>query len=233
MSDDLFTWEKVGILDGLSEKPDGYGDCFRDPQTFQTPDGRWFCVIGGEQIGGSRSGEATDGKGGAAFLYEAMDDTLLSWKYRHVLFAGDADTGHDFECPDFFRLPGADDKWVLITSRDKSWWHVGTFDLDALMFTREVFGECDNDLFYAAKSCVGAGGERLLWGWIREERSEAAQVAAGWSGVLSLPRRVVSNFEGGAIIAPREPWLQAGFADNSVFELVRRKNRVVTARKYV
>ena len=181
-SDDLMTWEKYenNPLPGLSEKPDGYGDCFRDPQTFLGPDGKWYCVIGGEQ---------RNGAGGVVFLYEATDDTLLHWQYRHLLFEGGPETGYDFECPDFFPIPGST-KWMLITSRGKSWWHVGTLDKETMCFTREAWGECDNELFYAAKSCVGASGERLLWGWIREGRSEAEQVAAGWSGVLSLPRRI-------------------------------------------
>ena len=232
VSDDLFTWQKRGVVAGLCDKPHGYGDCFRDPQTFQTPDGRWFCVIGGEQLGGksgSRSDTVTDG--GVAFLYEATDDTLLSWRYRHVLFAGDADTGYDFECPDFFPLPGTD-KWVLITSRGKSWWHVGTLDADTLIFTREAWGACDTDLFYAAKSCAGANGERLLFGWIQEERPEAEQIAARWSGVLSLPRHVLPDGNGGVRIAPREPWLPEASADGSVFEMVTGDNRVTTTRRY-
>ena len=61
LSDDLMTWEKCADnpLTGLSEKPGGYGECFRDPQTFATPDGKWYCVIGSEQ---------RNGAGGAAFL---------------------------------------------------------------------------------------------------------------------------------------------------------------------
>ncbi|MBC8137854.1 MAG: glycoside hydrolase family 32 protein, partial [Fibrella sp.] len=182
LSNDLMTWEKVAEnpLTGLSEKPEGYGDCFRDPQTFFGPDGKWYCVIGGEQ---------KNGKGGAAFLYEATDDTFLHWQYRHVLYEGDAETGHYFECPDFFRFPGSN-KWCLLTSRGKSWWHVGTLDVETMRFTREAWGECDNELFYAAKSCGSAGSGRVLWGWIREDRPEPEQIRAGWSGVLSLPRNL-------------------------------------------
>lgn len=220
VSDDLMTWEKLGVLDGLSEKPKGYGDCFRDPQTFAGPDGKWYCVIGGEQEGGN---------GGAAFLYQATDDTLLHWQYRHVLYEGTAETGYDFECPDFFPLPGSQ-KWCLITSRNKTWWHVGTLDAETMRFSREAWGACDNELFYAAKSCVGAGGERLLWGWIREDRPEAEQVAAGWSGVLSLPRCITS---GETVIAfrPHAPYPEEAFADGSVIEAVDT-DRIETFRRY-
>ena len=31
-------------------------------------------------------------------------------------------------------------------------------------------------------------GRRILWGWVREARGEAAYRAAGWAGVMALPR---------------------------------------------
>src|SRR5262249_14177289 len=41
---------------------------------------------------------------------------------------------------------------------------------------------------YAAKSMLDSEGRRILWGWVREARSEAAFRAAGWAGVMALPR---------------------------------------------
>jgi beta-fructofuranosidase len=46
------------------------------------------------------------------------------------------------------------------------------------------------NVYYAAKSFADGHGRRILWGWIREARSEAEQLAAGWAGVMSLPRIV-------------------------------------------
>ncbi|MBC8139973.1 MAG: glycoside hydrolase family 32 protein [Armatimonadetes bacterium] len=185
LSHDLHTWEKVpGIVTGLSHQPEGYGGCFRDPQTFLLGD-KYYCIIGGER---------RNGQGGAAFLYEATDDTLLSWQYSHVLYEGDTATGHDFECPDFFPLPNAD-KWCLLTSREKSWWHLGTLNPDSLQFERESFGACDDESRYAAKSCVGADGERLVWFWVRDAGGEAD----GWSGALDHPRRVSLSADGKAV----------------------------------
>ncbi len=45
-------------------------------------------------------------------------------------------------------------------------------------------------------------GRRILWGWIREGRSEAAQRAAGWAGVMSLPRLVSLAADGRLRITP-------------------------------
>ena len=49
---------------------------------------------------------------------------------------------------------------------------------------------------------LDARGRRILWGWIRERRSEKAQREAGWSGVMSLPRVLSLRSDGRLGIAP-------------------------------
>lgn len=106
-------------------------------------------------------------------------------------------------------------------------------DTGSMTFAREAWGSCDDGPFYAAKSCLGAGGERLLFGWIREQRPEAEQVAAGWSGVLSLPRRLKPGKAGALVISPKEAWLQEAFVDASVCDVATGPDkRVMTARHY-
>jgi len=189
-SDNLESWTKYSDNPVIAEKPEGaYGACFRDPQVFETGDGSRYMVIGGEKA---------DGSGGVAFLYRALSADLTRWEYLHPLFEDDAVTGHDFECPDFFPLG---DRYLLITSRGKTWWHTGRIG-DDLGFTREAYGPCDDGNFYAAKTLVDATGRRLLFGWITEGRSTADQVAAGWSGVLSLPRVVTLGEDGTPRFAP-------------------------------
>ena len=195
VSDDLETWEKYAGNPVVSVRPPAedvgeWGDCFRDPQTFFGPDGQRYLVIGGEQ---------PNGAGGAAFLYRVDDEAgMTEWQYQHPLCLGGPETGFDFECPDFFPLG---DTWLLITSRHRTWWHSGTLSKD-MKFTVEAIGPCDTSLFYAAKTLTDRSGRRLLFGWIREARPEAAQVAAGWSGVLSLPRVVTMAEDGTPRFAP-------------------------------
>lgn len=171
-SADLISWEKHTRNPVIAAPPGGFGDCFRDPHAWREADG-WWMVIGSE---------LPARKGGAALLYRSPD--LIHWDYVHPLFVGDAaETGHDFECPDFFPLG---DQHVLLTSRGQTWWHAGrTADH---RFTRERWGVVDGGALYAAKTLRDDRGRRILWGWIREERPGEAQKAAGWSGVLSLPR---------------------------------------------
>src|SRR5258708_32792421 len=50
--------------------------------------------------------------------------------------------------------------------------------------------------FYAASCFVGEDGRPLLIAWSPEARSSDAQVAAGWSGVMTLPREVAFDSTG-------------------------------------
>jgi beta-fructofuranosidase len=40
---------------------------------------------------------------------------------------------------------------------------------------------------------LDADGNRILWGWIPETRPDAELIAAGWAGVMSLPRVLSLN----------------------------------------
>jgi len=51
--------------------------------------------------------------------------------------------------------------------------------------------------FYAPLLRKDAGGRVLAWGWLQEQRPVEVQLAAGWSGVMSLPR--VLSLEAGKL----------------------------------
>lgn len=191
-SDDpnLIVWRKYEKNPVIGEKPAGFGACFRDPQAWKEADGTWLMVVGSE---------LSDRRGGAALLYQSPDGRLTDWEFVHALFAGhEHETGFDFECPDFFPL-GHGGWRVLLSSRNKTWWHAGDFDRENLAFERAAWGPTDGGgLFYAAKTLFDDQNRRLLFGWIREDRPENEQKAAGWSGVLSLPR-VLSRLPDGAL----------------------------------
>ena len=182
-SDDLLVWEKTPEP-VIPAPPPGFGECFRDPQAWEGGDGNWYQVIGSE---------LPERQGGVALLYRAQGNDLRRWEYLYPLFVGSAsETGHDFECPDFFPLG---ERHVLLTSRGKTWWHVGTQGHDR-RFRRDAWGACDDGSFYAAKTLLDDSGRRLLFGWIKESRPTEAQIADGWSGVLSLPRVVTLGPDG-------------------------------------
>lgn len=181
-SDDLTHWTKVpeAVIPAPPPGLDVTG--FRDPAPWRQGD-VWYCAIG----------SGIRGKGGAILLYRSRD--LRHWDYLHPLYQGagsgnaaanPVDSGDMWECPDFFPL-GA--RHVLIHSTGgKAYWQSGVLDTQAMLFHPERSGLLDAGAYYAPKTQLDAHGRRILWGWIQERRSEAETSAAGWAGVMSLPR---------------------------------------------
>src|SRR4029077_3716737 len=56
---------------------------------------------------------------------------------------------------------------------------------------------------YAPQCLQHAASTRyLLWTWIKEGRTADAQRAAGWSGLLSLPKECSLDVDGNLIVKP-------------------------------
>lgn len=179
--DDLLRWQKRNepILAAPPSGIDATG--FRDPCVWREGD-TWYMALGCGQ----------KGVGGMVLLYKSAD--LNNWTYIQPLYQGKMDasitgrgpvaSGEMYECPSFFPLG---DKHVLFVSTmgGTPYW-VGTYkDFE---FHPESEGKLDFGAYYAPITQLDDRGRRILWGWIQERRSREAQRAAGWSGVLSLPR---------------------------------------------
>jgi beta-fructofuranosidase len=162
-------------------------------------DGSWRQVIGA----GIRD------VGGAALLYRS--DDLRSWEYLHPLLVGDKRrytplwSGSMWECPDFFELDG---RHVLIAAIwDEERLHYSaafTGSYHAQRFTLRVEHKLDygDNYFYAPQTLRDQQGRRIIIGWMQEGRSPAAQQAAGWAGVMSLPRVLSLGPEGHVRMQP-------------------------------
>ena len=91
-----------------------------------------------------------------------------------------------WECPEFFALAG---RHVLIYSAGgKAQWQAGRLDTGTMMFHPDQAGILDYGSYYAPKTQLDKNGNRILWGWIPEARSTQEAKAAGWAGMMSLPR---------------------------------------------
>lgn len=160
---------------------------FRDPFSWKEDD-VWYAGVG----------SGFEHEGGAVLLYRSKD--ARRWEYLHPLaqgkwngkiFSNPVPSGEMWECPDFFPLGK---KHVLLYSTEnETRWEVGTFDRHELRFHSESQGKLDHGAFYAPKSMVDEAGRRILFGWIQETRSQAEIRAAGWAGVMSLPRVLTIN----------------------------------------
>jgi beta-fructofuranosidase len=169
---------------------------FRDPSPWREGDG-WYMVVASGQRG----------IGGMVLLYKSTD--FHHWEYLHPLARGKwngrqtdvVGSGEMWECPDFFPLDG---KHVLIhSSEGRTLWQIGTLDRAAMLFHAESEGVLDHGAYYAPKSQLDAKGNRILWGWIQETRPQAEYSAAGWSGMMSLPRRL--SIANGALVMTLAP----------------------------
>ena len=180
--DDLLRWKKLPepVIASPPEKLAVTG--FRDPCLWREGD-RWSLILG----------SGTREKGGMILLYSSTD--LRHWTYLHPLIVGSpsgkrspnpVDTGDMWECPDFFPL--GDKHVLLISTMGKVRWKVGTYKNQR--FTAEKEGVVDWGSYYAAKTMLDRDGNRILWGWIPETRSDTELNAAGWAGAMSFPRIV-------------------------------------------
>lgn len=191
---DLIKWVKIAENPVLAAPPAGIKAVgWRDPTLWKEAE-TWYMGIGSGEIG----------QGGMALLYCSKD--LRQWTYLHPLAVAqpgpavqDATRPWNamWECPDFFILQG---KPVLLTARDNQYW-TGTYADHRFHRTGE--GQVDyGAAAYAQKTMRDAQGRRIWWAWLRENRSLPAQQAAGWAGVMSLPRLLTLRSDGALGVEP-------------------------------
>ncbi|WP_406829466.1 glycoside hydrolase family 32 protein [Pedococcus sp. KACC 23699] len=213
-SADLNTWTKDPgnpVIDGY---PEGLEvTAYRDHCVWREG-GRWRQLVGSGIVG----------KGGTALLYESTD--LRSWDYVGPLVTGDASTGTVeagdwtgtmWECVDLFRPPPAQDRdaaedadpvdvlvfsaWDAGVTHYPLYW-TGTYSGDAFVPCELHRLDYGGRYFYAPQSFRDSAGRRLVFGWLQEGRTDEAMVAAGWSGVMSLPRVITLGVDGALVQAP-------------------------------
>jgi len=167
---------------------------FRDPAPWREPSlagGAWLMAVG----------SGIKGKGGAVLLYKSSD--LQTWEYLHIV-ASSANTGSNttnpvdsgdmWECPDLFPLGNR--HVLLYATQGRVFWKVGELDPKDLIFHEQQSGVVDHGSYYAAKTQLDKSGNRILWGWVPETRPVEEHRAAGWAGLMSLPRVLTLGQDG-------------------------------------
>jgi beta-fructofuranosidase len=179
---DLRTWVQTSAP-VLSAPPQGMQvNGFRDPSPWRQSEW-WYMVVAA----------GIPSQGGCALLYRSRD--LRTWEYMHMLSKTDHEGAAAFnpispwevwECPEFFAVG---DWHVLIYSTShRTYWQSGKLDNEKMIFRPLQAGILDYGSLYAAKTQLDQSGNRIVWGWIQESRSVEDCKAAGWAGVMSLPR---------------------------------------------
>jgi len=199
---DLIEWSKDAANPVIAAPPADLDIvAFRDHCVWRE-DGRWRQIVGS----GIRD------VGGTALLYES--DDLRSWRYVGPLLVGDHQaqertapdwTGTMWECVDLFRVGDADalvfSAWHDGVTHHPLYWS-GVYRGDTFTPAKLHRLDLGGRFFYAPQSFRDDAGRRIMFGWMQEGRSDAATVAAGWSGVMSLPRVVTARADGSLHQAP-------------------------------
>jgi beta-fructofuranosidase len=118
-----------------------------------------------------------------------------------------------WECPDFFPVAaaGSEDALDLSSSGDavkhvlksslpflwNNYYTIGTYDAGTDRYVPDdPAGDYnrtryDYGTFYASKTFYDpAKQRRVLWGWVNESDTAAADAAKGWAGIQAIPRKV-------------------------------------------
>jgi beta-fructofuranosidase len=190
---DLITWNKIPENPVLEAPPEGIKAVgWRDPCVWREGD-TWYMTIGCGEVG----------KGGIALLYSSKD--IKHWNYLHPLALAKPNPNQDtsrpcssmWECPDFFVLK--DKPFLLVAAGNR--YLTGSY-VDH-RFEQQNDGRIDfGSAAYAQKTMEDENGRRIWWAWLHEKRVTEAQVAAGWAGVMSLPRLLTLRNDGMLGIEP-------------------------------
>jgi beta-fructofuranosidase len=171
---------------------------FRDPFVWQEGHD-WFMTVG----------SGIKGQGGAILLYRSSD--LIHWEYRGTLLVGDLSkqkpfpTGFMWECPQLIRLGEKD---LLIISAiiapgvQYPIAYLGHYQDERFKPEKLFKLDYGGRAFYAPLTFEDDQCRRVMYGWLPEEREDAALQKAGWAGALSLPRILSLSPEGELLMEP-------------------------------
>ena len=144
-------------------------------------------------------------EGDIAFLFKSPD--LVHWEYMHPFYKSDrrwTDAGEDCAVPDFFPLGG---KHVLLFASHKrgAQYYVGRYENDKFQIEQHARLNWTGGQLIAPISMLDDKGRRILFGWVHEGRARDKHRAAGWAGLMAIPRVLALATDGKAPPLRMEP----------------------------
>lgn len=185
----------------LSGPPQGYTEHVRDPKIWRDTQNQLWAILGAQRDNGT----------GTALLCK-------NGQYCGELHTQLPNFGYMWECPDFFTLNGQS---ILIFSPQglpaqadgryanlfQTGYLCGTYDSATHTLQHGEFQELDHGFdFYAAQTCEGKHGERILIAWMGLPDTTYPSDADDWQGCLTLPR--VLTLKNGKLYQTPLPALQ-------------------------
>jgi beta-fructofuranosidase len=180
-SDDFVHFTKRGRLLEWSEQFDLIG--FRDPIVW-CEDGGYLMSVGA----GIRD------VGGAVLLYHSSD--LEHWTALEPLIVGNLETeplylGQVWECPQLLQFENLAVLMISVWTEEKGLYPAfltGQYKDRKLIQNASFILDNGGSLY--APQVLEHNGRKIMFGWLSENRTWEAQVGAGWSGAMSLPREL-------------------------------------------
>ena len=171
--DELIEWEKFASNPIVPIPKEGDPDFGKysswDPHGWRESD-TYYAIFGGE----------------TPTLFKSTD--LENWAFQGP-FITDRKwlNGSDASCPDFFPL--GDRHVFLFISHDQGTQYViGQWKDEKFYPEQHAMMTFSGGRFFAPETLLDDQGRRILWAWVCEARKVDAQKAAGWGGVMSMPR---------------------------------------------
>ena len=131
-------------------------------------------------------------------------DDLANWKYQGPFLTNDLPGVDDFEdisCPDFFAL-GERHGLLCISHARGCRLYLGDWDGRRFNPHEHVRMNWSGGACFAPESLLAPDGRRLFWAWAIDPRPIDIVTAAGWSGVMILPRELALADDGELRIRP-------------------------------
>ncbi|QQE77732.1 glycoside hydrolase family 32 protein [Alicyclobacillus sp. SO9] len=175
----------------ISSPPSEASEDFRDPKVWKHND-NWYMVLGTGKNGHGR-----------AVLYQSKN--LLDWDYVSVINQSNGVQGYNWECPDV--LPFGRKSVFLVSPEGmencSNLYMVGDLNYETGEFTTEHTARLDEGQdFYAAQSFQDDSGRTIGFGWMNTWGTSMPSQQDGWSGALTLPRRLELNPNGQLLSLP-------------------------------
>ncbi|MBA0878976.1 hypothetical protein Goshw_013923 [Gossypium schwendimanii] len=197
----LINWVKYSGNPVLVPPPGILDKDFRDPTTaWLTSEGKWRITIGSKI-----------NKTGISLVYDTKD--FINYELLDGVLHAVPGTGM-WECVDFFPVSKTEENGLDTSVNGPSVKHVvkasldddrhdyysigtyheknGTWIPDEPKIDVGIGLRYDYGIYYAAKTFYDQNkNRRVLWGWIGESDSEAADMQKGWASVQSIPRTIL------------------------------------------
>jgi len=193
--DDLITWRKHPSNPVIPVPQPGQPDFGRykvfDPCAWREGN-TWYALCGNVNPQGRDT----------AYLFQSQD--MVHWEYLHQFYKPRPEwtqRGEDCAVPTFFPLDG---RHVLLFVSHKygCQYYIGDYR-DHRFFPRK-HGRMNwaGGQLIAPMNMLDDKGRRLFFGWVCEARHDKVARAAGWAGVMTVPRLLTIREDGGLGIEP-------------------------------